>query len=61
VKNYREVIEGKIYRYFYDRSTKFWIVCQINAEGDQLNDAEYYNDRDEMLTVYPKFTFLEEI
>lgn len=33
---------GRIYRLWYDKYTKNWILQHIDADGNQIGNAEFY-------------------
>lgn len=55
MKEYKGTHKGKSYRYFYDRGVRFWTVYELDGKGNQIGDAEYYNDKKQLVEAYPKF------
>ena len=56
MKTYYNKIGDKMYWYFYDTSTKFWTVYQVNNLGCQIGYADYYANKKQLLASY-KFDF----
>jgi len=46
----------KDFLYFYDRSLKLWTVYPVDADGNQIDVAEYYQNKQQIQEQY-NFTF----
>lgn len=58
--SYKEILNDKIYVYFYDRSIRLWTIFEMDAEGNQICDeADHFHDKGQMLEVYD-FKFKKE-
>ena len=51
--NYKE--EDECYEYYYDTSLRLWTVLFIVNEWS--SEAEYFNNKNELLDKYPYFKF----
>jgi hypothetical protein len=57
MNSYREEVNGKIYRYYYDITIRLWVVLEIDSDGHQIcEEADYYHNKAQLLDDY-KFTF----
>lgn len=45
------------YRYFYDWHLQLWTIYKIDIEGNQFGDADYKNNRKDLIRFYPDFKF----
>ena len=44
-------------KYWYDPNIKLWTIITMDKHGNQINDAEYFQNKTDMLNDYPDFKF----
>ena len=49
------------FRYYYDSHIRFWTVVVLDDEGNQIGYAEYFANREQLLSNYPSFKFKKEV
>ena len=47
-------------RYYWDFYLKFWVVYKVDTNGNQIDEAEYYANKKQLLANYPNFKFISE-
>jgi hypothetical protein len=58
MKTYKALINKVTYIYFYDKYIKSWTVIQVDANENQVGDAEYFANKESLLSNY-NFNFKE--
>ena len=55
MKTYYQIVNGTHYTYFWDFHIKSWTVYEsdVNNDGDQLSDAQYFANKTSLLSSYP--------
>ena len=46
--------------YFYDWFIKLWTITKYNIEGQQIEDSDYFNDKNQLKKHYPQFKFIKK-
>ena len=74
MNSYKHILEGIVYEpsctktlahtghfiYYYDQSLRLWTVLFYSDDGTYNSNPDYYNNKEEMLDVYPSFKFIKE-
>ena len=56
MKTYEQTIKGVRYWYFYDTNVRSWVVYDVDENDYQVNGAEYFPNKKELLLSY-RFDF----
>jgi len=48
-------------RYWFDTNLRLWTVLNINQDGYQVGETEYFNNRTELLYFNPQLKFIVEL
>jgi len=73
MNSYKHIYDGIIYEYigcknphtgyfiyYYDKSLRLWTVLFYSDDGIYVSEAEYYNNKEEMLDDFKSFKFIKE-
>ena len=52
--------EDNGYRYFYDFYIKSWTIYEIDLEGFQVGNADYFSNKKQLIISYPTLKFIKE-
>ena len=47
-------------RYYWDFYLKFWVVYELDTDGNSLDPVEYFANKAQLLANYPLFKFIPE-
>ena len=56
MKTYEQILDNIRWWYFYDRTLRLWTVFIVDENDYQVGEANYYNDKKQMLEQH-KFNF----
>ena len=45
------------FEYFYDTSLRLWTLYKVDDNGNQIGDAYYYNDQNQLFNHHPELNF----
>lgn len=48
------------YIYFYDTSLRLWTIFKVDAEGNQIGDADYPVRKADLKKQYPMLKFVKD-
>ena len=57
MKTYEQKIGDEIIRYYYDPHIRFWTLYRIDEGGNQISDAEYYGNKEQLKCNYKELNF----
>jgi hypothetical protein len=52
MKTRTQILNGKTYRFFFDRYIKSWTVYEIDGNGFQVSEADHFGNKEDMLRMY---------
>lgn len=61
MKTYEQIVDGDRWWYFYDRSIRLWTVFKVDENDYQIDTADHYHDRPQLLQQHPQFNFKKVI
>ena len=58
MNTYQQKVNGVIYRYWYDRVLRSWVVQTVDKQGNQTCDeCDYYGHKSQLIECMPEFNF----
>jgi hypothetical protein len=60
MKTYYHNQESTLFRYFFDPYIKSWTVLRVDANGNQVGEAEHHANKASLLSLFPFFKFKQK-
>jgi len=58
--SYKHYAHWGYFIYYYDQSLRLWTVLYYSGDGTYISEAEYFNNKEELLDDFSGFEFIKE-
>ena len=59
--SYKHIENDVKHIYFYDVFINLWTVTKYDANGSQIEDSDYFNNKSDLKYCYPEYKFIKEL